>query len=413
MAGSASQKSSDIARVRAFLEERDFKQALDLARTYARQSPRVLQWHAIQAQALSAMQRPLEAIEILEGAMEQAPAQPKLLGLARAIAFQHGHFDKAEKFGAQLLALDPTDQKVSNLNLLSGLAMGRWREIAKRDADLPSSSKAVVYARDTERAEREFPSLIRAWEASLGVYPAPIVSAHAAGHPKVTMIQYWSQGALPRDMAIVFDLWEKLAGRLGIGPIELFSRKTAGDWIKEHAPEFAPAFDAAFHYAMESDIFRIAYASKRPCIYVDADSWPLPEAQSILQAAMQHGKTMLYLRSYRPWILNGLFMAYPRCGFIKELVEQTQHLVVSDMPQTHATIEATFGPTRYNNVLRELLGRPASSSAGSITHGLSSLTHGDLELSITHEAALASVKPPFSLAYKATDGNWKGHGSLA
>jgi hypothetical protein len=106
--------------------------------------------------------------------------------------------------------------------------------------------------------------------------------------------------------------------------------------------------------------------------------------------------------------VNGFFMSTPDSAFIKELVAQTLTYNLDDQPKNHVTIESSFGPTRYNEVLLSLLGRAAARSrAAEGLPGCSILDLGTEDIYLTHEAAIATVKPPFSLGYKSTDDYWK------
>jgi hypothetical protein len=251
---------------------------------------------------------------------------------------------------------------------------------------------------------------VKAWELALAnrheESPAEASDGCSLG---ATMIQYWSQGTPPSDVQIVCDNWRTLFAREGLGDIEVYDRASAEVWIRENAPEFAGQFAQAFHYAMESDIFRIAYASKRPCIYMDIDSWPLEHTASILRFAVKSASTMLYVRSSRAGIVNGFFVSTPECAFTKELVKQCLAIDLAPLPKTYQVLESSFGPSRYTRVLLDLLNANPGSSASSAPEvpGCSFLSLGKSRIYLAHEAAVAGVRPPFPLGYKATDDYWK------
>jgi hypothetical protein len=256
------------------------------------------------------------------------------------------------------------------------------------------------------------PVLASAWKLALsnGVesVPAP-VHDRPLRELGATMIQYWSQGSPPDDVQIVSDNWKMLLETERLGRVELFDRKSALGWIEDNAPEFVGQFSAAFHYAMESDIFRLAYASRRPCIYMDIDSWPLEHSAAILRFAIEKSATMLYLRAHRPTILNGFFVSTPESPFFRRLIDECLAIDLGSMPKNYLTLEATFGPTRYGKVFGDFVqsSRNASASIVSEVPGCSVVSLEGSEVYFAHEAAVASVRPPFPLGYKATDGYWK------
>lgn len=369
------------------------------------------------ARCLLAQHRVDEAILTLDNSLARAPDDAQLLTAARNLAFQHGRFDKALSFGLCLLEAGATDRKSLDYVALSYMAAGdldsaeRYLASVQTNAAAPPDLKAARHLRRCRRLQGTVPALAEAWRSAVtnlllqqGATTCPIP-------PDATppMIQYWSQGELPADVRLVFEEWEKLFHRESLGQVQLFDRSSAGEWIAEHTPEFRSLFAGAFHYAMESDIFRIAYASKFPCIYVDIDGWPLENAARILRLGLQSRRSMLYFRSYRPWILNGFFISRPECPFFRELVNQTLSVDLSALPRNHDTIEATFGPTRYNKVLREILSETDKTSVSAVdgVPGCAQVLTGSEQIYFTHEAAVASVKPPFPLNYKATRDYWK------
>lgn len=408
----------EIYEVRGLLKTGKFEQALSTALGHVEQKTPFVLWYRFAAEAMTGLGRPQEALDILRDALERHPDDARLLRTARAIAFQHGDWTAALAFTDQILSSSPDDIKMLNFKLHTYLAMGRDEEVrmyaAANESVHPGLQKAINFEAWTgELRERSGP-LVQSWEASHGIGTVPTAKISEQDSPPVTVIQYWSQGALPDDLVIVFERWDQLAKKLGLGPVNLYNKDSASAWIARNAPEFSRAFASAFHYAMESDIFRIAYASRKPCLYVDSDAWPLPHAADILETAMRHGSTMLYFRAYRPWILNGLFLSYPTCDFIKLLVKSTRDLNFDDLPQNHGTIDAMFGPSRFNEVLRMLIKRSSDPSIflPEGVNGLSILRLDKSDVCFTHEAAVASVRPLFALDYKTTEDNWKKLGGI-
>lgn len=53
-------------------------------------------------------------------------------------------------------------------------------------------------------------------------------------------------------------------------------------------------FESAFHYALEADVFRIAYACHRDCIWIDGDLFTKRATQTLLCERMQMADTILF-----------------------------------------------------------------------------------------------------------------------
>ena len=86
--------------------------------------------------------------------------------------------------------------------------------------------------------------------------------------------QFWSQGDPPEQITEITSIWNEIFESIGISPIKLFDQNSALEYIKYYCPELEISFRTAFHYAVQSDVFRIAYAHKNDCIYLDSDLYP-------------------------------------------------------------------------------------------------------------------------------------------
>lgn len=392
----------------------DFEEILVCSEELISDAPREPRGWMMKVDALVGQHRISEALETVRGALDTVGRSPRLLGFARNVAFRHGRYREALDYALELFKLAPNDKKIELLVTRCMMAAGEFEALGKllRDAgprvfEQPLR-KARRYFREYARLERTTPAVAAAWRAALdNVVEKPIVSS-GPGH-QATMIQYWSQGTPPDDVQIVLSEWKDLLLRERIGELELYDRSSAAAWIDKHAPEFSDFFASAFHYAMESDIFRIAYASKRPCMYLDTDGWPLEHTAEILKFALKSRKTMLYFRAQRPWVANGFFVSTPESLFFTELVAQTRQLHLEDWPKNRLTVGRTFGPARYNKVLIDLVRRSRVCEVSSVEDvpGCSRLTLDGHEIYFSHEASVAAVKPPFSLNYTATGEYWK------
>ena len=403
--------------VQCYLALGAFQDALAHAEELSALTPSDCSALMLRAQALVALHRVNEAIGLLEAALTQHPDDERLLHLTRSVAFQNGRFDRAADHALRLAELQPDDDRNKAFAIHAFLAAGepdRAKEYLRSFGDVPPSSflrKEGVYLNQYDELKERAPTLMAAWEAALAQRPTgeERSSGKKGSDLGATMIQYWSQGTPPADVQIVCDNWRQLFEEQRLGQVEVFDRVSATAWIAENAPEFAGQFSKAFHYAMESDIFRIAFASKRPCIYMDIDSWPLEHTAEILRFAVQSGSSMLYFRTHRPVIVNGFFVSVPDCPFFKELVGQCLEIDIDALPKDYLALEGTFGPSRYNKVFLDLLAASANASVvrAADLPGCSTVLLGKHKVHFAHEAAIASVRPPFPLGYKVTGDYWK------
>lgn len=401
--------------VQTCLAAGDFEEALAHSAALVEDCPDDVRAVMLKCQALVALHQVREALAILRDAVEAHPNDRRLLRLARSIAFQNGRFDEATGYASRVVRLGPSDQRNKVFLVQCYMAAGRLDEVELFFSSDGGEQRGVLakekrYYDGFKRLVDTAPALASAWQLALenGVdrNAAPGCHVRELG---ATMIQYWSQGTPPDDVQIVCDNWRALFKIAALGRVELFDRQSALAWIRENAPEFVAPFSGAFHYAMESDIFRIAYASKRACIYMDIDSWPLEHTPAILRFAIEQSATMLYFRAHRPTIANGFFVSTPESPFLKKLVEECLAIDLRSMPKNYLTLEASFGPSRYGKVLADLVRSSGTASASMLPDvpGCSVVSLNGSEIYFAHEGAVASVRPPFPLGYKATGDYWK------
>jgi tetratricopeptide (TPR) repeat protein len=402
--------------VRACLMLGEFEEALTGADALISDHPTDSSPLVLRAQALLGLHRAGDALRTLKDGLAQSPDDPYLMNLLRNTAYQNGFFEQALEYSLRLNALSTSGEYDKAFLVHAYLATGKFDEVEQLIGPPDRMPEAGPLVKEHynfwmyKALKRDEPVFASAWELALAnrvPETAPAVERPAPSD--ATMIQYWSQGAPPADVEIVCGTWRTLFARENLGTVELYDRPSAETWIRDYAPEFAGLFSQAFHYAMESDIFRIAYASKRPCIYMDIDSWPLDHTARILRFAVQNKETMLYVRAHRATIVNGFFVSNPESPFIKELTEQCLAIDAGSLPKTYMALENSFGPSRYKKVFTDLLVSNPTSSAAMLEEvpGCSVVTLADGPIYFAHEAAVASVRPPFPLGYKATGDYWK------
>jgi len=215
--------------------------------------------------------------------------------------------------------------------------------------------------------------------------------------------QYWSQGEPPEDVKELTSMWNALFAELGIPPVRVFERSEASSFISERAPELLPAFNSAFHYTIESDIFRIAFAFHNDCIYVDADCFPKPHTRKLMCNFSSNKRTALCFRWFSPWICSGFFMTHAQSPFFGRIIEATQGYSFAGKEKTRKEIFGSFGPARLNEILETFMG---PESCPRFSEDYSHLTTGEgWELSFVN-CHHAFSEGHFSLDYKKTSNNW-------
>ena len=237
--------------------------------------------------------------------------------------------------------------------------------------------------------------LVQAWRASFEV---PTGTETLESGPVPPVIQYWSQGDLPKDFRYLKRRWRELLQPYGINQWIHFDRNKALAWIESEAPQFSLSFRSAFHYAVEADVFRVAYASREPLIWLDADLFPTSSAGRFLRLALNRRVSCVLTRPFAPFLLNGFFSSTPSCRFIQNLAAQCAGIDFSGLPQTGRTITSTFGCDRFNKVLAELCREPHGRE-GSVLQGT------DWGIQFANTRSFASSKPPLAYSSKSP---WQG-----
>ena len=211
-------------------------------------------------------------------------------------------------------------------------------------------------------------------------------------------IQYWSQGAenMPEDVKNLTSLWNQLFKSLKINPIKVFDKISGRRFIIEKSPGLIKAFDSSFHFAVEADIFRIAFAIHNDCIWLDSDLYPTIHTENILSRFLQSNKTILYYRWFRPHITNAFFMSPKKSSFFAEIERQTNNYDFDGKSHTSDEIMHSFGPGRYNKVLDMFFD--------------STIENFSLEdLIFINEHNALKMTPPFDLKYKSTSSAWQNN----
>jgi len=253
------------------------------------------------------------------------------------------------------------------------------------------------------------PFLLKAWELSQLPIQNPRSPLPAAPSLEVQPFQYWSQGEPPSDVQACSRQWNSLLTSIGLPPILLFDKISAASWIASHAPDFELPFASAYHYAIESNVFRVAYASAgRDCMWIDSDMVPKPDATSILLSALSCPASLLFFREGSPWISNCFFVARNRCCFFQSLANQGRLADFSVFDQDTYPWGAPLRPPAYNSTLKSSLESGLDKVSISCPSSyLAVISIGGKQLSFCNERSFARMNPVGGLEYKQTSDAWQ------
>ena len=223
-------------------------------------------------------------------------------------------------------------------------------------------------------------------------------------------IQYWSQGKLPPDFEKIRRKWNQILAYSGQQQIQLFNKSSARDWIASYTPELIKHFDKAPLYAIEADIFRIAFAFKNNCIWIDSDQYPKRFTPQLIQRWSHDCDTLLMFRWNRPWVTNSFFMTKKNSPFFRAMIEANlSYTFPKKEDLSRKDVLNSFGPGRFNKSLSALIseGRLPTDNAkvlNKIKPVL--LTRDGWKIAFSNETSLCSLKPPFSLKYNGSTKSW-------
>lgn len=231
--------------------------------------------------------------------------------------------------------------------------------------------------------------------------------ATQANYIGFTPFQYWSQGQLPYDLKDIQEKWSNIFQEIGLPQIELFNKSSAREWIENYTPELIKPFEKAPLYAVEADIFRIAFALKNDCIWIDSDQYPRQKTGQLIQQRAKDCDTLLMFRWNRPWVTNSFFLTKKASPLFQKIFLTCLEY---EFPTTRGIskndVLRSFGPGRYNTILNSII------RENSILIKYNYLpqpgwTSGEgWKYSFLNEKNLCALKPPFKLNYEHSEDSW-------
>jgi len=280
-----------------------------------------------------------------------------------------------------------------DINKLSEILLEDTQKIESRDAEFVKNIK--------KRDRNNFGP--KAW-----IYSYKEKEKHLNNNRKQTMkfqaIQYWSQGNPSSDLNQITNKWDDILKTLGQPSIQLFDKNKAYKYIENHCPDLLIPFETAFHYAVEADIFRIAYALNNSCIWLDSDLYPTRTTHLFLPNAFEKRKTTLMFRWYKPWITNAFFVTDANSPLFNTILRQMKNYNFKEKEHSTNEVLSSFGPRRYNNVWKQLM---KENKEKDIINYKKTNIRGAWKFGYINEYNDVKMKPPFKLNYKETDNNWK------
>lgn len=221
--------------------------------------------------------------------------------------------------------------------------------------------------------------------------------AHTRPTSRMIPFQYWSQGDLPAALQEISNQWNSILKKLGLPPLTCYDKQRAREWIKDNKPAFLRPFDSAYHYAIESDVFRAAFASHTETLYLDCDSYPTPLTESILNHAMELNSSVLYFRTHRPALANGFFISAKDCPFFKLLASKIEDVDFTGKPKDWRFLYKV-GPWIYTKTMDQLMASESFNlSPDSPPPGVPRLDFGSFSLGFVAEKHACLASPPFSV----------------
>ena len=164
-------------------------------------------------------------------------------------------------------------------------------------------------------------------------------------------------------------------------------------------------FQTAFHYAVEADIFRIAYALKNDCIWIDSDMVISESVAATLSKRLVSAETTLYLKRRNPGLSNGFFATKKSSPFFIKIAQDMKGFSFKGKQPSKDLVLNTFGPSKYTNTFLALL--KSNNKVELPKPGeYSALNLNDWNFNFLNKSTFGSEKPEKNLAYFGTNDNW-------
>ena len=297
-------------------------------------------------------------------------------------------------------------------NILSLLAKGKTKEALRIHQINKQNRKASKsrFLNALAHADRNHRKLL--WASSF--YDDTCHKTNYIQEPRAHFapFQYWSQGSLPSDLENIKKIWDKIFLGIGLPAIRTFNKSSARAWINFYTPEFLKLFEEAPLYAVEADIFRIAFALHNDCIWVDSDQYPRKNTGQLIQQRVDDCDTLLMFRWNRPWITNSFFLTKKASPLFQNIFNASLgYEFPTSGKMTRNDVLRSFGPGRYNIALNRILKEKTIRANNDTNYSPKSqwTSNDGWRYTFLNEKNLCALKPPFKLSYESTKDSWHNH----
>ena len=333
--------------------------------------------------------------QTLGKALSRFPENPQILHIAVRFYCQNVEWNLALDFFKKLIHVAPGLAR-GNSRLIKYLlsTCSDWTaELDRLNAIQPQNNNSFLAGLNHYKKNR----FKTAWLNSFQVVASNTSSTMGSRFSGFQPFQYWSQGSQPSDLKDLQTKWNQVFQDIDIPPIQLFDKNAAGQWIDQNVPELSNAFMSAFHYAVEADIFRIAYALKNDCIWLDSDLYPTDLTKPILSHSLANSDSCFYYREGLPWISNAFFATRSESPFFKKVVQDMANFTFSNLVPSKQLILQTFGPARFNRTLNYCLRQSRQSVQSTAAW----------RFAFVNEFNFCKMTPPWKLNYKGSSDSWQ------
>ena len=412
----SSQRALQIVCEITFHRE-EFSDCIEAAEALIKNHPQEASGYEHKSKTLNALGKTDEGLSALLAGLKRIESQKGLRRTALRIDPEPDHQDLSLDIIEKIIFIDPNYPNSHRAKLIHLLAYGlekvakhhaKWLLAQKNNAyndyifaDNRQGKSLNLFASNLSRSRAEVDPLIQSWIHSFRTYIDLPSDAFEFEHQP---FQYWSQGSPPDEILRISEKWNNELSKIGLRKIIIFDRSSAKEWICDNIPTLADAFNTAFHYAVEADIFRIAYALKNDCIWIDSDMIPSNVVPYTLANRLLSANTTLYIRTAGLEVSNAFFATQKASPFFKRIADEMKDFSFQGKTPSRSLVLNTFGPKRYENTLLHLI--KTNLSPQKTTRGNSSLDFGDLSINLVNKSSFGRSKPREGLAYFETDDNW-------
>ena len=394
---------------------RDNKHCLEYAEKLIAIHPKETEGYEYKHNILKSQCEWNEALRTLATGLEQTKNKSQLLRIASNIDLSSKFREESIEIIEKIIAAKPFTDKYHNRKLrlllshgLTQVALyhaGRLLAQKKNNSDFIFNDNAQgkqldMFAKNLVKSKDD--PLCYHWRHSYQTFSSTNTSTATFNHQP---IQYWSQGIPPGEILEITEQWNSELAKIGLKKIALYDHDSALKWISSHTPELEEAFKSAFHYAVEADIFRIAYALKNDCIWIDTDMVISQTTAATLAQRLESAGTTLIIMETKPYLSN-CFFATKRASpfFIKIATEMKDFSFRGKKPSRNLVLN-TFGPMRYTNTLASLM-EDIDMPDDASDHSYSPLKTDGWKINFLNKGTFGRSKPEDGLAYFKTNDNW-------